>query len=276
MAPSLATDPARDGGALFVPDGDALVPTAVARGPWSPDALHGGTVAAVVARSAERHQDARSDGLQLARLTLELLRPVPMAPLVVTASTVKAGRRVHLVDILVRAGEVEVAVARALRLRVAPDESPAPRSTSPDDPPPPPEQCRADRPDREPYDAFHNLGVEMRFANRRTGPVPGPSVVWFRLRCPVVAGEEPTPWQRAAAIADFGNGISSELDFTTASFVNADLTVSVHRPPVGPWVCLDARTRYGTPGIAAAESVLWDPDGRIGRSLQHLVVEAGR
>ena len=108
----------------------------------------------------------------------------------------------------------------------------------------------------------------------RAGTVPGPSTVWFRLRCPVVAGEEPTPWERVAAVADFGNGICSELDFTTTTFVNADLTVSVHRPPVGEWVCLEARTHFGTPGIAAAESALWDADGRIGRALQHLVVEA--
>ena len=124
----------------------------------------------------------------------------------------------------------------------------------------------------EGYTAFHNEGVEMRFA--RGDSTGGPSTVWFRLRGPVVAGEEPTPLQRVAAAADFGNGISSEIDFRTTSFVNADLTVSVRRPPVGEWVCLDARTRFGAPGIAVAESELWDEDGRIGRAVQHLVVEA--
>ena len=44
-------------GALFVPEGSTLVPTAAARGPWSPDALHGGPVAALVARCVERHGD---------------------------------------------------------------------------------------------------------------------------------------------------------------------------------------------------------------------------
>ena len=43
---------------------------------------------------------------------------------------------------------------------------------------------------------------------------------------------------------------------------------------MGEWICLDARTRFGTPGIGAAESALWDREGRIGRALQNLVVEA--
>lgn len=259
-------------GALFVSEGDgALVPTDAARGPWSPDALHGGPVAAAVARCAERHGGNEDDGMELARLTLELLRPVPMAPLTVTSTLVKAGRKVQLVDVLVASAGLEVAKARALRLRAAPDR-PTPRPPPAEDGPPPPQQCPPSPSPYDRYEAFHNRGVEMRFVVR-AGAVPGPSTVWFRLRCPIVAGERPTPWQRAAAIADFGNGVSSELDFTTTSFVNADLTVSIHRPPVGEWVCLEARTRYGTPGIAAAESAMWDPDGRIGRALQHLVVE---
>ena len=113
--------------------------------------------------------------------------------------------------------------------------------------------------------AFHNQGVEMRFVSGRTNHV-GPATVWFRLRCPVVLGEDPSPWERAAAVADFGNGVSAELDFVSSSFINPDLTVSVHRPPVGEWVCLDARTRFGSPGIGAAESELWDTEGRIGRA----------
>ena len=64
------------------------------------------------------------DGLQLARITLELLRPVPVAPLLVTSSLVRPGRRVQLVDTVVEAGGIEVAWSRALRIRVAPEQSP--------------------------------------------------------------------------------------------------------------------------------------------------------
>ena len=58
-----------DAASLFVTDGLRLVPTPVARGPWSPDALHGGPVAALVAGSVEALSG--EDGLQLVRIGLE-------------------------------------------------------------------------------------------------------------------------------------------------------------------------------------------------------------
>jgi len=93
------------------------------------------------------------------------------------------------------------------------------------------------------------------------------------LRCPVVLGEAPSPWERAVAAADFGNGVGAELPFAGSLFINPDLTVQLHRPPVGEWVCLDARTRFGSPGFGSAESELWDSEGRIGRAIQSLLVE---
>jgi hypothetical protein len=50
----------------------------------------------------------------------------------------------------------------------------------------------------------------------------------------------------------------------------------VHRPPVGEWVCLDARTRFGSAGTGAAESAPWDAEGRIGRAVQSLFVEVAQ
>jgi Acyl-CoA thioesterase C-terminal domain len=186
------------------------------------------------------------------------------------------------VDVLVAADGAEVAWARALCIRVDPSRRPA-RPSVPEDPPPPPlpppsptsqtsggDAGAADVPLR----AFHTEGVEMRYV-RGDFERPGPATVWMRLRGPVVLGEDPTPWQRAAAVADFGNGVSAELPFGSSLFINPDLTVSLHRLPVGEWVCLDARTRFGPPGRGAAESALWDEEGRIGRAVQSLVVEVG-
>lgn len=256
--------------ALFIPEGRYLAPTELARGPWSPMALHGGPVAALATRASEAHPGG--EGMQLVRITLELLRPVPLTRLAVTSALVKPGRKAQLVDTAIEADGVEVAWSRALRIRRGPEDQRA-ESTVPEDTAP-------DRPDRltatamviGDRTAFHNQGMELRFVNGRAGG-RGPATVWFRLRCPVVLGEEPSPWQRVAAAADFGNGVAAELDFGSSSFVNPDLTISVHRPPVGEWICLDARTRFGTPGIGAAESALWDVEGRIGRSVQSLVVE---
>jgi hypothetical protein len=258
---------------LFEPDGDRLVPTELARGPWSPESLHGGPVAAVVARSVERL--AGDDGLTLTRLTLELLRPVTTGPLTVSSRVVRPGRRVQLVDTVVTQGGTEVTWGRSLRIRADPA-LPVPATALPeDDAPPGPASGRVLSPGPRDYTAFHNRGMEIRFvAGRFDGS--GPAAAWFRLRHPVVAGEATSPVQRAVAAADFGNGISAELDFRTDLFINPDLTVSLVRPPEGEWICVDARTRFGAPGIGAAESVLWDGRGRLGRAVQDLVVEVHR
>jgi Thioesterase-like superfamily len=227
-------------------------------------------VAALVTRAVEHHRPG--EDLQPTRLTLELLRPVPFAPLIVRTATTRDGRRVQLVEAKVEAEGREVVRASVLRIRtLGPDQEFRP--TVAEDPAPPPASEGGEAP--SPVlggRAFHSDGVEMRFVGGLFAQL-GPSTVWIRLRVPVVGGEEPSPWQRVAAAADFGNGVSSELDFQSHLFINPDLTVFVHRPPVGEWVCLDARTRFGTPGIGMAESALWDVSGRIGRAVQSLLVE---
>ena len=113
------------------------MPTDRARGPWSPNALHGGPVAALVARAAESYPG--DEDFQLTRVTLELLRPVPMTPLGVTSRVAKPGRTVQLVDTVVEADGVEVAWARALRIRRASDDRRVEPTVPEDDAPAPPD-----------------------------------------------------------------------------------------------------------------------------------------
>ena len=112
--------------------------------------------------------------------------------------------------------------------------------------------------------------VENRVAEGRF--FAGPCSAWFRLRHPLVAGEEPSPFQRVAVAADSGNGISAVLDFSQYSFVNCDLTVNLLRRPVGEWICLESRSALGGNGCGLAESALYDEAGFIGRATQSLAV----
>lgn len=264
-------------GSLFEPVGERWLPTDLARGPWSPDSLHGGPVAALVTRAAERAGDA--DGMHVVRLTVELLRPVPVAPLTVSAEVVRPGRKVQDVDIRVADGDRDVAWARAVRIRTRPDAggplaepSRGPVPGRDPEAPPPPERGVATPSLEEGYRAFHNAGAELRFADGRFDGL-GPSRVWIRLAVPVVPGEAPSPLQRAAAAADFGNGVSAVLPFTDYTFINPDLTVYLERPPVGEWIGLEASTRLGVAGVALSQSALWDVEGPFGRALQSLVVQ---
>jgi hypothetical protein len=263
--------------ALFTPDRGACVPTPLARGPWDPGSLHGGPVAALVGRAVEA-VDAPAPML-LARTTLELLKPVPMAPLEVTTEVVRPGRRVQLVTASVRAGGAEVVRALCLRVRIADlpagDDDVAGSAMGARPPAADvalPEDGRGLSFPGMPTDtAFHSAGVRICVAPE---PAPGAAVsAWVQLRVPVVAGEEPSPAQRALAAADFGNGISGVLDFTRWVYVNPDLTVTLHREPVGSWIRLDARTDYDGTGVGLAASALADAAGLIGRAAQVLYVE---
>lgn len=258
-------------GALYVADGDAWVPSELTRGPWDPGAQHGGAVAALVVRELERVEAPVPT--RLARLTLELLRPVPLEPLLLDAQVVRPGARVGLLEAELRRAEdgERLALARALRIRTAEVDFPDPGDAEVPELPP-----RADAPQATlpgaPV-AYHSHATEHRFLRGVFGE-PGPAFDWIRLAVPVVEGEEPSPWQRAAAAADFGNGISALVPFDGSTvFINPDLTVHLWRAPVGEWVGLDATTRTSPTGVGLAESALWDRTGSIGRSLQSLYLD---
>jgi len=266
--------------ALFRPEGEHLVPTEFARGPWTPGALHGGPVAALAARAVE--SVPTDEPMHVTRLTVELLRPVPVAPLSVSVSLARPGRKVQLVDARISSGDRDVAWGRALRIRTRPRDDdgglpdpvgrgPVP-GTAPGAPPAIDTGYETAAPPIGLYRAFHSAGAELRYV-AGAFDTRGPATVWVRLAVPVVPGEDPTPLQRVVAAADFGNGVSSELDFDHYVFVNPDLTVYLHRPAVGEWVCLDASTNIGIPGVAVAQSALWDASGPIGHAQQSLVVE---
>jgi acyl-coenzyme A thioesterase PaaI-like protein len=257
---------------LFEPvDDGAWQPTGFARGPWSPDACHGGPVAALLAGALEAAGGGEHP-MNPARLTVELLRPVPLTPLHLRTNVSRPGRKVQLVDaeLTTTDGSV-VATARLLRIR-AKHLRAAPVSTRGLAAPAPPAGLPRSRMVAGDLPAFHSHGVEHRFVAGVFGE-PGPATDWIRLTVPVVPGVEPTPLQRVAAAADFGNGISGVTDFATMLFINPDLTIHLHRQPEGEFVCLEAVTWMEDNGLALAESRLWDEHGPIGRSLQSLLVD---
>lgn len=259
--------------AIYLPEGpNRFLPTELARGPWDPGAQHGGAPAALIARAVEQVESAVA--MDVVRLTYEFLRPVPLTPLDLRTRVLRDGKRVQLVEATLLAGELEVARATALRIRS--DAVPAPDG----DAEPPPHDGPADsapiampawETDPPAPTMFARDGMEVRFAEGAFADV-GPAFAWFRLRVPLVAGEEPSPLQRLAAAGDFGNGIATAVSWATHVFINPDLTLYVERLPQGEWVGLDAVTRVGEAGIGVSDSALYDERGRVGRAQQGLYV----
>ncbi len=260
--------------AFYLPDSSdpALFhPTEFTRGPWSPDAQHGGAPSALLGHVIERCEP-RSD-FRIGRMTVELLRPVPMTPMRAEARVVRPGRSVELIEATLSSDQGLVLKASAWRLRRAELDIPAevlPGGTQPGPDTVTPGPEHAFFPTGQSV-GFHT-GVEYRFVSGAFQAL-GPAVCWFRLRYPIVDGTSPSPLERTLAAADFGNGISCVLPWDRYVFINTDLTVTLHREPVGEWVCLDAVTYPDRSGIGMAESRLFDEQGPVGRSNQTLLLD---
>jgi hypothetical protein len=212
-----------------------------------------------------------SEELQVGRVTFEILRSVPIAPVRVQARVVRPGRRVQLLEAELCDAEGEVLMrARAWRIRTAELDLPAEAMVSTETPLPPEEGVEAEFFPTGQEHGYHSAMEVIFLAGQFTEP--GPATVWLRMRQPLVAGEEPTPLQRTLVVADVGNGVSASLDFRRFLFINVDLTVQLERMPEGEWVGVDAVTLPQPHGVGTAESVLFDRSGRIGRALQTLLI----
>lgn len=233
----------------FTPDGDRLVPSASARSPWSDAMVNGHHVGGLVAWGVQR--DSPDPGLQLSRLTVDMVRPVPVRPLRVVARRVRDGRRLRAVDVGVLDGDVEVARGSALLLRRSEHPLGEPWAPEPWDVPPP--------------EAVEGAsGGTMSFEIRRIADWNGQQGrVWLRERVEFVAGEPLTPLLRAALMADFANPLGNSGG-DGLEFINADLTLYLARDPRGEWIGMESAGHAGADGVGVGTAWMYDRDGRIG------------
>jgi hypothetical protein len=265
-----ADDPVNEYGALFERDGTHYRPTPLARGPWDPNALHGGAPSALFAWACEQHDPGPA--AFMARLTVELLRPVPLQPLALDVRTLRPGKKVQWLEAQLHdTNGREVARATVLRLRT--DDVNTTGSVHPtvDPPPGPANSATHPFPIGERAVGFWNAH-DVRLV-RGSWMQPGPAVAWFRLKCPFVLGEEVSPFTRIAACADFGSGVGNPTRLTDANAINPELTIHTHRHPIGDWVCLESGAWAQPHGVGMAASRIHDEHGVVGNAVQTLLVE---
>jgi hypothetical protein len=255
--------------AFYERDGDLFRATELTRGPWDPGAQHAGPPAALLAHAMEALPE--SPGFQVGRVTFEILRSVPLAPVRVQARVARPGRRVQMLEAELGDADGEVLMrARAWLIRIGEVEVP-PDAVVATEPPPPPEEARKGNFFPTGQEHGYHSAMEVRFVSGDFVE-PGPATVWLRMRQPLVAGEDPSPLQRALVVADVGNGVSASLDFRRFLFINVDLTAQLERMPEGEWIGIDAVTLPQPSGVGSSDSVLFDRRGRIGRALQTLLI----
>jgi hypothetical protein len=270
----MADDPIAEYGALFERKGNRFTPTPLTRGPWDPNAMHGGAPSALFATACEQHDPGPA--AFMTRLTVELMRPVPITPLVLNVRTLRPGKKVQWIEaVLTDEREREVARATALRIRnedvnttgavhpkvVAPPGPNAPSAVFPFG------ERRSDE-----VVVGYWAANELRLV-RGDWTQPGEGIAWIRFACPVVAGETVSPFTRVAAVADFGSGVGNPVRMTHAVAINAEITVHTHRHPIGEWVCLESGGWAQPHGVGLAETRLHDEHGVLGSAVQSLLVE---
>lgn len=265
--------PHRDG-ALFRRDGDLLVPGPLTRGPWYQGTLHGSAMLAAMARAAERHPSEVER--QVVRLTVDMMRAAPMAPLRVETTAARSGKSIDIVDVAMYADDELCVRGTALRVRVADLVVDQPADAPPHPQPPRPDQAvvspfagrAADPP------AFHHaIDVHVDVDSE---------VVWFRLAVPVVEGEPDTSGVTVAAIADWtyavphllggARGLARPTGARAVHAINADTTINTFRPVTGSWIGLRTTAHTGSLGAGSSSAHLYDAAGPLGFSAQSVLV----
>ncbi|EKS32648.1 thioesterase family protein [Afipia clevelandensis] len=253
--------------AVFRVDGNRVATSEHAAGPWDPSMQHGGAPSSLIVWAAERIPTAQP--MHIARLTVDLMRPVPVAPLTIATEVLREGRKIQLCMVRLLAEGVEVARATVLKIRTQPVTFPDKTIGAAPLDVPLPETGAVDEAGNS---SKFIQGLTLR-AVRGGFLQPGPGAVWFRANRPMVDGAVTSQAMRAVLAADCSNGVSSELDFKTWSFINADLTVTFAREPVGDWILLNSKMTLGADGAGVAISRLADTHGYFGEAIQCLVVE---
>jgi hypothetical protein len=255
-----------DGEAFFRQLDDGLYEaTEWTRGPWNPKHQHAGPPSALV---CGRLEEIAGDALRVVRVAIEIPRPVPIARLRLETSVRRSGRSVTAIvgQLFDQEGKL-VMKAEALALSRAEIGIPAPRPQM--DELLPSESSPIEFPFHDSKPGYA-AGMELRFARGTFGK--GDVMAWMRMRLPLLSDADLSPLERTLIAADSGNGVSQRVSPFEYTFLNADLTVTLHHPAEGEWIGMAARTDFDIDGVGVADTRLYDARGPIGRGIQTLLI----
>lgn len=239
--------------AFFVEEEGSFRPSEMARGWWSKDSLHGralvGLMGTVV---ADRHG---CEGMVPARFTIDMFRLAPFGAVSITTKVVREGPRIVLVEAEMSGGGRPVARATMQFLRRA--ASPPGKVWSPSPWHVPPPEAVPETPDRAAPHYFEVRGIEGRLGEH------GPRKQWMRDKYELIAGKPLSPYARAALAADFASAFVHCGD-RGIRYINTDVSLHLHRLPVGEWIGFETTGHDASQGIAVGHCRIYDVEGPFG------------
>ncbi len=263
---------------VYVREGERFAPTAWAQSAWRKGSQHGAPVTGLLARALAHR--AAEEGIQLTRLTIDLVRAAPMAPVATRVRVRDAGRRVQHLEATVEADGEPLVRAAAMAFRADPVAVSATADGGSDAPPAPlskagpPYAWASGRGPEGPTDFV--AAMEVRLVEGCELPT-----AWMRPAVPLVEGETATPLERVAICADMTYGLPLVAQMSRSRsaavdrpfvVINPDTTLNLHRPARSEWICLESSVVYGPDGVGTALSRLFDEEGAIGGASQSVLV----
>ena len=252
--------------------GELFETTMLARASWYENGQHGGVLAALMTRAVDRQPSLTS--MEVARVTVELFRVVPVDRLEVVTNLIREGKKIQTTEVRLYVGELEVAHGLVQRLRVTDldrdfENTPAPAPLI--------------AADVGPFGnvmpflsdagvAFGRTSVEVVEVTGTFAEV-GAMTAWFRINNSLVDGESLSPIERAVITGDFSNGLTRKAEPYEVVFMNSDLSLRFARPPVGEWIALTGESIWERTGRGAAHARLFDELGEFAHAGQTLFLD---
>lgn len=256
---------------LYARDGEFFVPTEVGGSPWHPSVLHGGTATGLLGHAVEA---LVPPGYVVTRLTMDLVRPVPKAPLAVSAKVARDGSRLKVIEVDVTHNGKTVCRAAAVLIKAMkitlPDYAPVPHA-----PPPGPEGLVKfsiqEMLDAKGLSIPRGLHSRVEVYAKELWAERGRNMSWLRLPVEILQGEPLTPFSRVCLLCDLGNGVAQLNLGNAVGMINADVTLSLFRLPAGEWIGFESEAQVQPTGTGIVHSTLYDAAGSFGYVLQSVM-----
>lgn len=255
--------------AFYLPVGDDEFDTTPATASaWGEGLQHGGPPSALLARAMERCEP--KPDMPLARVTVDLLGPVPQGRIRTEARVLRPGKRVELLEAQMWADDRLVVSATGWRIVQTPGIS-AQFATLEPELPPIPDESSATYFRGQPSGWGYGDATDWRFVEGAFDQT-GPAMIWTRVKIPLVAGEQISPIQRMLVTADSTNGVSAEIQLGDWFFIPPSVSVTIQREPASEWLFFEAATTIGENGTGIARGSMFDEMGLVSRIEQPLLV----